>query len=285
MAAVEKGVEIFRRWSHEGVGGLWQMLLDKLGDLKETVIGRIKDFVITKIIKAGITWLICAAQPRRGLHQGLQDDLRRRDVLRRERQPITEFVNTVLDSVGRHRPRHVGGVATKIDDGSAKSCRLIGFLASLLGLGGIGEKIREILGRSRSRSPRRSTRHQRRSSWPPRSSAAPRGRRKARPRSRRARHGSRARSRPGRSTSKARSDAAKARLTGKKPAAGAEIEVSQTPTAPDTSRSPAASPPRWGRRIRPRADSDSPANREARGGEAPGAGPPARRCGRGFAYR
>jgi hypothetical protein len=55
MAAVEKGVEIFTILSTQGVGGLWQMLMEKLGDLKEMILEQVKDFVLTKIITAGIT--------------------------------------------------------------------------------------------------------------------------------------------------------------------------------------------------------------------------------------
>ena len=42
------------------------------------------------------------AQPRRGLHQGLQDDLRHRDVLRRQRQPDPQ-VRQHRDRLGRRR--------------------------------------------------------------------------------------------------------------------------------------------------------------------------------------
>ena len=63
MAAAEKGVEIFQIIATEGVGGLWQMLLEKLGDIKEMILEQVKDFVITKIITAGITWLIGLLNP------------------------------------------------------------------------------------------------------------------------------------------------------------------------------------------------------------------------------
>ena len=47
----------------QGVGGLWQMLMEKLGDIKEMILEQVKDFVITKIITAGITWLIGLLNP------------------------------------------------------------------------------------------------------------------------------------------------------------------------------------------------------------------------------
>ena len=45
MGAVEKGVEIFQMLATQGIGGLWQMLLEKLGDIKEMILEQVKDFV------------------------------------------------------------------------------------------------------------------------------------------------------------------------------------------------------------------------------------------------
>ena len=58
MGAIEKGVEIFQTIATQGVAGLSNMLLEKLGDIKEMILAQVKDFVVTKIITAGITWLI-----------------------------------------------------------------------------------------------------------------------------------------------------------------------------------------------------------------------------------
>ena len=52
MGAVEKGVEIFQIFREQGLGGLWQMLVEKLGGIKEMILEQVKDFVITKIITA-----------------------------------------------------------------------------------------------------------------------------------------------------------------------------------------------------------------------------------------
>ena len=64
MGAVEKGVEIFTVLSGpDGVGGLWQMILEKLGDVKEMIFESVKDFVQDRIITAGVTWLIGLLNP------------------------------------------------------------------------------------------------------------------------------------------------------------------------------------------------------------------------------
>ncbi len=63
MDAVEAGVDIFQKLEAQGVAGLWEMLVEKLGNIKDMIMEQIEDFVLTKIITAGITWLISLLNP------------------------------------------------------------------------------------------------------------------------------------------------------------------------------------------------------------------------------
>ena len=146
MGAVEKGVEIFQVIATQGVGGLWQMLVEKLGDIKEMILDQVKDFVITKIITAGITWLIGLLNPAAAFIKAckLIYDVVMFFVDNASR--IMKFVNTILDSVADIARGNVSGVANKIESVLGQMVPiLIGFLASVIGLGGIGAKIREIV--------------------------------------------------------------------------------------------------------------------------------------------
>ena len=150
MAAIEKGVEIFQILSSTGVAGLWQMLLEKLGDIKEMILEQAKEFVVTRIITAGISWLIGLLNPVGAFIKAckLIYDVVMFFVNNAER--IVTFVNTVLDSVADMVRGNVGAVVTKVEDALSQMVPiLIGFLASVLGIGGIGEKIRQIVGKLR----------------------------------------------------------------------------------------------------------------------------------------
>ena len=131
----------------QGVGGLWQMLLEKLGDIKEMILEQVKDFVITKIITAGITWLIGLLNPAARVHQGLQADLRRGDVLRQQRRPGSRSSSTPSSTRSPTSSAATSAASSnKINDVLGQMVPiLIGFLASVIGLGGIGQKIREII--------------------------------------------------------------------------------------------------------------------------------------------
>ena len=122
------------------------MLVEKLGDIKEMILEQVKDFVITKIITAGITWLIGLLNPAAAFIKAckLIYDVVMFFVNNAER--IVKFVNTVIDSVADIVRGNIGGVVDKIEDVLGQMVPiLIGFLASVIGLGGIGQKIREIV--------------------------------------------------------------------------------------------------------------------------------------------
>ncbi|MGZ4625186.1 MAG: phage tail protein, partial [Kineosporiaceae bacterium] len=146
MSAAEKGVEIFQKIASEGIGGLWQMFVDKLGDIKEMILEQAKDFVVTKIITAGITWLIGLLNPAAAFIKAckLIYDIVMFFVDNAER--IAKFVNSVLDSVADIVRGNVSAVVNKIEDVLGQMVPvIIGFLASVIGIGGIGEKIHAII--------------------------------------------------------------------------------------------------------------------------------------------
>lgn len=146
MAAVEKGVEIFQIIRSQGLAGLWQMLLDKLGNIKDMILEQVKDFVITKIITSGITWLIGLLNPAAAFIKAckLIYDVVMFFVNNAER--IMKFVNTIISSVADIVRGNVSSVVNKINDVLGQMVPiLIGFLASVIGVGGIGQKIRQII--------------------------------------------------------------------------------------------------------------------------------------------
>ncbi|WP_448808455.1 phage tail protein [Agromyces bauzanensis] len=146
MAAVEKGVEIFQVIATQGIAGLWDKLVEKIGDIKEMIQQQIEDFVITRIITAGITWLISLLNPAAAFIKAckLIYDVVMFFVNNAER--IAQFVNTVIDGVVDIAKGNVSAVIDKIENALSQMVPiLIGFIASVLGIGGIGEKIRSII--------------------------------------------------------------------------------------------------------------------------------------------
>jgi hypothetical protein len=146
MGALETGFEMVKVLVTEGVGGLWKWIVEKLSDLKDMVIGSIKDFVIEKIVTAGITWIVSMLNPASAFVRACKAIY---DVVMffvNRAAQIKSFVDSVLDSIESIARGGSGAVAGLIENSLAKAIPVVlDFLASLLGLGGISEKIKSIL--------------------------------------------------------------------------------------------------------------------------------------------
>ncbi|GAB3740750.1 hypothetical protein GCM10027598_70830 [Amycolatopsis oliviviridis] len=146
LAKLEQTFEVVKILITEGVPGLWRWVIEKLGDLKEMVLGQIKEFVIEKIVKAGITWIISMLNPAAAFIKACKAIYDIVMFFVDKAAQIKEFVSSVLDSVESIARGGAGAVAGLIERTLAKALPMVlGFLASLLGLGGISEKIKSIL--------------------------------------------------------------------------------------------------------------------------------------------
>ncbi|MGI9824267.1 phage tail protein [Agromyces sp. Marseille-Q5079] len=146
MEKLEKTAEVLQILLSEGVGGLWKFIAAKLADLKETVMGKVREFVQSKIITAGITWLISLLNPAAAFVKACKMiyDAVMWFVDNAER--MKDFVDSVLESVESIASGGVGRVAGLIESTMARTVpMIISGLASLLGLGGIGEKVKGII--------------------------------------------------------------------------------------------------------------------------------------------
>ncbi|MEU6347248.1 hypothetical protein ABZ883_40650 [Streptomyces sp. NPDC046977] len=146
MKALESTFDMVRILVTEGVGGLWRWIVEKLSDIKDTVLGAIQDFITEKIVTAGITWIVSLLNPASAFVRACKAIY---DVVMffvNRAAQIKSFVDSVLDSVEGIAAGGGGGVPALIENSLAKAVPVVlDFLASLLGLGGISEKIKSIL--------------------------------------------------------------------------------------------------------------------------------------------
>jgi hypothetical protein len=146
VARMEKTVDVFKTLATKGIAGLWELIKDQLANLEELVLGQIKEFVIERVIKAGITWIISLLNPAAAFIKACKAIYDIVMWIVERGAQIMEFVNSVLDSIGAIAKGNIGIVADRVEGALAKALPVaISFLASLLGLGGISEKIRSII--------------------------------------------------------------------------------------------------------------------------------------------
>ncbi|MEV6345896.1 hypothetical protein [Actinoplanes sp. NPDC051851] len=145
VAAVETAIPLIQKIRKQGIAGIWDEIKAQIGDLKKTLVDKIIEYLVPTIIVAGVTWVLSLLNPASAFIRAckLIIDIVK-FVVERARQ-ILDFVNAVLDAVIAIAKGGTGGVPAMIENALARALPLlIGFLAALLGIGGIAAKVKQI---------------------------------------------------------------------------------------------------------------------------------------------
>lgn len=148
VRALETTAEIFQVLITEGPAGLWRWIREQFETLKEQMISQVRDFIMERVIMAGIQWILGMLNPASAF---IRACLAIKDIvvffIERGRQ-ILDLVNAIIDSVTAIAQGNLTAAANWVENALARSVPvLISMLASLLGLGGISDRIRAIIER------------------------------------------------------------------------------------------------------------------------------------------
>lgn len=148
VAAIEGAVEIFQVLMREGPAGLWRFLVEQLANLKDMLIEEIQSWLITNVITAGISWIISLFNPASAFVRAVMMIV---DVVRffvdRGAQ-VVALVQAIVGSLAAIASGSIGALASAVEGALARAIPMaIGFLASLLGLGGIARTIQGFIQR------------------------------------------------------------------------------------------------------------------------------------------
>jgi len=145
MTAVEASVPIAQKIAGGGIGAIWEDIKDYVGDLKENLFGKIAEYLIPTVLIAGVTWILSLLNPASAFIKAVKAIIDIVTFIVTKGAQIAEFVNAVLDAVISIAKGGSGGVGALIENALAKSVPvLIGFLAALLGIGGIADKVKKF---------------------------------------------------------------------------------------------------------------------------------------------
>jgi phage-related protein len=148
FSAIEKGVEIVKRIREEGPIALWNMIKEKLSNLKEMVLSGIRDFVITTVIKEAVTWLLSLLNPAGAIVKLLKLAYDFIMFLVERFNQIKDFIMSVYNSIAEIAAGNLGKAIAAVEDAMSRSLPVvISLLARLAGLGGIGKTIKKIIGK------------------------------------------------------------------------------------------------------------------------------------------
>src|SRR5262249_32084109 len=135
---IEKLVEYVRALISGGPAALWEKVKDDLSNLKAMVIDAIQDWLITTIIKKAVAKLVSMFNPVGAIVQAVLVIYDTVTFLIEKATQLLAFVEAVVNSITAIAQGAISGSANWIEKSLANMVPLlIGFLAQLLGLGGI----------------------------------------------------------------------------------------------------------------------------------------------------
>ncbi len=152
VEAMEKGLELFQIIRKDGVEGLWEYIKEQFTDLKEMVMDAIRDMIVTKVIEAGIKWILGLLSPAGAFIKAamLIIDIVKFFVERAAQ--IFELVQAFIEGIKAVASGNVNAVAKAIEKALVKAIPiLIGFLAALVGVTGLTSKVQKIIKKVRKR--------------------------------------------------------------------------------------------------------------------------------------
>ncbi|MFY7672190.1 hypothetical protein ACOSP6_13985 [Tenacibaculum sp. MEBiC06402] len=149
---MEKAVEVFQIVKKDGVTGLWEYIKDQFTNLKEMVMDAIRDMIITKVIEAGIKWIMGLLSPAGAFVKAAMMII---DIVKffvERAAQIFELVTAFINSIKALAAGNVKAVAKGIETALAKALPvLISFLAALVGVTGLTGKIQKIIKKVRKK--------------------------------------------------------------------------------------------------------------------------------------
>ncbi|WP_406739926.1 hypothetical protein [Streptomyces atratus] len=145
MTAVESSVPVAKKLATEGPAGAVKEIESEAGDIKATILEKLTSYLIPTVLIAGITWIISLLNPASAFVRAVKGIIDIVTFIVNQGAQIVEFVNAVLDAVVAIANGGAAGVPKMVETALAASVPLlIGFLASLLGIGSLANKVKSV---------------------------------------------------------------------------------------------------------------------------------------------
>ncbi|MCI1278635.1 MAG: DUF4157 domain-containing protein [Nitrospira sp.] len=145
VKALELGFDLFKIFIKDGIAGLWTYAKETFSDLKEMIIEQIKNMLITQVIQAGIKWILGLLNPVAAFIKAAMAIYDIVMFFMEKAKQVLELIEAFVDGVAAVAKGSIGGAAKLVENALAKALPLvIGFLANLLGIGGLVEKVQKL---------------------------------------------------------------------------------------------------------------------------------------------
>jgi hypothetical protein len=145
------GLELLQQIKEKGfVDAVWDMLVEKAESIKEMVISEIQNWLITSVVKQAIIKILSMLNPAGAIVQAILAIYDFAMWLINNWERIVQIIQNIVSSIGKIAMGQLGDAAKFIENTLANFVpMLLDFLARLLRLGNVSEKIKKILQRVR----------------------------------------------------------------------------------------------------------------------------------------
>ncbi|MCK9688554.1 hypothetical protein [Scleromatobacter humisilvae] len=152
VVGLEKSFKLVKTLVTEGPMAAWEQLQEMAAEMRDAFVQALKDFIRDKIIMAAIEWVVGIFVPGAGIVKaviGIYDTV---VFFVQKAKDIIEMVGRFLGSIGEIAAGNIGAAADAMEAGLARGLVLvINFLARLLRLNGITDKIRKGIEKIRAK--------------------------------------------------------------------------------------------------------------------------------------
>jgi hypothetical protein len=146
VTVIEKLVEYLDVVIKGGPAALWAKIKEDLSDLKAMVIDAIQDWIVTTIVKKAVAKVVSMFNPAGAIVQAVLMIISVVQFVIERASQIADFVEAVINSIHAIATGAIGGAANWIEKSLANMIPLlIGFLAALVGLGGLAAKVKGFI--------------------------------------------------------------------------------------------------------------------------------------------
>src|SRR5262249_40445001 len=146
MAIIRKVIEYVSALLSGGVAGLWEKIKEDLSGLKDMVIGAIQDWAVTAIVKVAIQKLLTLTNPAGAIAEAVMGIYKTVMFFIEKAGQLGSLVETIVSSVHSIATGAIGQAANWVEQAMGRSIPIvIGFLADLIGLGGLSDTIQKFV--------------------------------------------------------------------------------------------------------------------------------------------
>ncbi len=150
VGILERTFAFVRLLVTEGPAAAWQKILEFAGNIRDRIFDAIRNWVISRVIRAAVTRLATMFNPVGAVIQAILGIYNTIMFFIERINQILALVESITNSISRIAAGAIGAAANFVEQSMARTIPvIISFLARLLGLGGISTTIRNIIARIR----------------------------------------------------------------------------------------------------------------------------------------